>query len=345
MKAVVNYGAGKGSVELQEVEIPKIGPKEVLIEVKAAGVCGSDLHMYHDIQGFEVNRPVTLGHEFSGIIAQVGDEVTQFLPGDRVVSETPSYICETCIYCRTGHYNLCPNRKGFGVLVDGAMAQFVKSREAIIHKIPDNVSFEAAALTEPTCVAYNAVAHHSTIRPGDYVVIFGPGPIGLMCTQVASKLSPGRLVVVGTKRDQNRLEIAKQFGADETIIAEEQDVVAEIMSKGDGFGPDLILDAVGISITLKQSIEVVRPGGQITKIGWGPDPVGFTLDPLIQKAARLQGSFSHNYPMWEKVLLLMGKGEIDPLPMARTYPLNEWKKAFDEMDSLAHAKSIILPNS
>ena len=345
MKAVVNYSSGAGNVEIRDVPIPStLGPHDVLINVKGAGVCGSDLHMYHDIQGFPVIRPVTLGHEYSGVVTAVGSEVTLFKEGDHVVSETPSYVCEKCIYCISGQYNLCPHRKGFGVLVDGAMAEYVKTREAIVHKIPDNVSFEKAALTEPSCVAYNAVAHHSRIRPGDYVVVFGPGPIGLMCTQIAKLFNPGRLTVIGTRKDLSRLEVAKQFGADEVIVAEDGDVVEKILSYGDGFGPDLVLDAVGVSATLKQSIDVVRPAGQITKIGWGPAPIGFSLDPLIQKAARLQGSFSHNYPMWEKVLVMMEKGEINPLPMAKTYLIDEWKLAFDEMDSLAHAKSIILPN-
>jgi L-iditol 2-dehydrogenase len=345
MRAVVNYAAGAGSVEIQDVPIPtQLGPKDIVIKVMAAGVCGSDLHMYHDIQGFPVNRPVTLGHEFSGIVAAVGSAVTLFKEGDRVVSETPAYVCEICLFCKTGQYNLCPNRRGFGVLENGAMAEYVKSREAIVHKIPDHVSFEKAAMTEPTCVAYNAVAYHSRIRPGDHVVVFGPGPIGLMCVQVAKLQSPGQLSIVGTSKDKNRLAIAQQFGADNVIIADEQNVVEEIMSYGDGFGPDLVLDAVGVSITLKQSIDIVRPGGQITKIGWGPAPVGFSLDPLIQKAARLQGSFSHNYPMWEKVLSMMGKGEIDPLPMTKSYEIANWKAAFDEMDSLEHAKSIIIPH-
>lgn len=344
MKAVVNYQAGANQVELRDLPIPSdLGPKEVLIQVKAAGVCGSDLHMYHDTQGFAVKRPVTLGHEFSGIVADVGSGVTLFKKGDRVVSETPSYICETCIYCRTGHYNLCPHRKGFGVLTDGAMAEYVRTREAIVHRVPDHVSFEKASMTEPSCVAYNAVACHSRIRPGDYVVVFGPGTIGLMCVQIAKLFSPGHLTIVGTSKDANRLEIAKQFGADTVIMADRQDVVKEVLSWGDGFGPDLVLDAVGVTATLKQSIDVVRPAGQITKIGWGPEPVGITLDPLIQKAARLQGSFSHNYPMWEKVLLMMEKGEIDPLPMTKTYDIDHWKNAFHDMDSLVHAKSIIIP--
>lgn len=344
MKAVVNYASGSGSVEIQDVPIPsELGPREVLIQVKAAGVCGSDLHMYHDIQGFPVNRPVTLGHEFSGIVAGIGSEVKHVKVGDRVVSETPAYICETCIYCRTGQYNLCPTRRGFGVLENGAMAEYVRTREAIVHLIPDNVSFEQAALTEPSCVAYNAVAHHSHIRPGDYVAVFGPGPIGLLCVQIAKLFSPARLTVIGTEKDANRMEIAKRFGADSVIVAEKQNVVEELLAYGDGFGPDLILDAVGVSASLRQSVDAIRPGGQITKIGWGPAPVGFSLDPLIQKAARLQGSFSHNYPMWEKVLTLMGSGLIDPLPMAKMYGIGDWKQAFDEMDALTHAKSIILP--
>lgn len=344
MKAVVNYESGKQKVEIRDLPVPELGPKDILLKVEAVGVCGSDLHMYHDTQGFDVKRPVTLGHEFAGVIEAVGSHVNQFQVGDRVVSETPAYVCEACIYCKTGNYNLCPNRKGFGVLTDGAMAQFVKTREAIVHHIPDGIPFEKAALTEPTCVAYNAVAHHSHIRPGDEVVIFGPGPIGLMCVQIAKLFSPSKLTVVGLEKDRNRLEIAKQFGADNILIADQQNVVEEILTSGDGFGVDLVLDAVGVSITLKQSIDIVRPMGQITKIGWGPDPIGFSLDPLIQKAAKLQGSFSHTYPMWEKVLLLMEKGEVDPLPMAKLYSMDEWQQAFDEMDSLAHAKSVILPN-
>lgn len=344
MKAIVNFSAGKGNVELQDVPIPKIGPKDILMKVQAVGVCGSDLHMYHDVQGFEVKRPVILGHEFSGIVADVGEDVKTIKIGDRVVSETPSYVCETCIYCRTGEYNLCPDRKGFGVLDDGAMAQYVKTREPIVHRIPSGVSYEKAALTEPACVAYNAVAHHSNIKPGDHVVVFGPGPIGLMCVQIAKLYSPASLTIVGIEADMNRLAIAKNFGADHIINASKQNVIEEIMKLGDGLGPDLVLDAVGNSTTLKQSIEVVRPGGQITKIGWGPEPVGISLDPLIQKAAKLQGSFSHNYPMWEKVLLLMDQGKIDPLSMAKVYPIEEWEKAFKDMDSLAQAKSIILPN-
>ncbi len=331
-------------MELRDVPKPiLLGANDVLVEVQAAGVCGSDLHMYHDIQGFSVRRPVILGHEFSGVVVEVGKNVTSVQVGDPVVSETPAYVCGECIYCRTGQYNLCPNRRGFGVLEDGAMAQYVRTREAIVHKIPAGVSFEKASLTEPCCVAYNAVAHHSHIRPGDYVVVFGPGPIGLLCTQIAKLFHPSRLVVVGTRSDRKRLEIARLFGANEVLVAEEQDVVKEILAYGDGFGPDLVLDAVGISATLKQSIEVVRPAGQITKIGWGPAPVGFSLDPLIQKAARLQGSFSHNYPMWEKVLTLMSVGAIDPMPMARTFSLSQWQSAFEAMDSLELAKSIVLP--
>lgn len=345
MKAVVNYGGGAHQVEIRDVPVPdKLGAHDILIQVQAAGVCGSDLHMYHDTQGFAVKRPVTLGHEFSGVVAKVGSDVTLFKVGDRVVSETPASVCGTCIYCRTGSYNLCPERLGFGVLVDGAMAEYVKTREAIVHRIPDDVSFEQAALTEPCCVAYNAVAHHSHIRPGDDVVVFGPGPIGLLCVQIAKLFHPGRLTVVGTARDIKRLEVAKLFGADQVFVAGQDDVTEAILSYGDGFGPDLILDAVGVSQTLRQSIDIVRPAGQITKIGWGPAPVGFSLDPIIQKAVRLQGSFSHTYPMWEKVLLLMAKGELDPMPMAKTYPIEAWQQAFEEMDSLAHAKSILLPN-
>ncbi|GAA3401088.1 zinc-binding dehydrogenase [Paenibacillus hodogayensis] len=345
MKALVQYEKGSKKVRIEEIPVPnELGPKDILMQVQAVGVCGSDLHIYHGTNGFYVKDRLVLGHEYSGFVVDVGPEVKLFKKGDRIVSETPIYVCDACVYCRSGQFDLCPRRLAFGATADGGMAQYVKTREGICHHVPDSISYEKAALTEPASVAYNAVAHHSRIQPGDHVVVIGPGPIGLMCLQVAKLSSPGHLTIVGTKRDSKRLELARQFGADEVIIVEEEDAVAKVMSVGDGFGADLVVDCVGISATLQQSLEMVRHGGQITKVGWGPAPVGFSLDPLIQKAATLQGSFSHKYYQWENVLKLMDRNQIDPMPMTKVYHMDDWQEAFDEMHALNHAKSVLLPN-
>jgi alcohol dehydrogenase/L-iditol 2-dehydrogenase len=343
MRALVNYERTPYKVEIREKGEPEIGDDDVLLAVKGVGVCGSDLHQWHASHSWAVNYPVTLGHEFGGIVARAGAKVRGFAEGDRVVSETAASICGQCVYCRTGSYNLCPRRLGFGYGLDGAMADYVRVPARCLHAVPDSVPFEDAAMTEPGCVACNAVMELSRIMPGDTAVVLGPGAIGLMVVQMCRLCSPGKLVLVGTSRDEARLEMGRRLGATHTLLADRDDVTASVLALGDGLGAHLVVDCVGISEALKTCMEIVRPAGQITKVGWGRSPVGVSLDPIVQKAVTLQGSFSHNYRTWERVLGLMANGQLDLAPMRRVFPLTEWESAFKTMDSLEIAKSILVP--
>lgn len=343
MRAIVNYEREPFAVELREKPTPEIGDDDVLLAVKGVGVCGSDLHQWHASHSWAVNYPVTLGHEFCGVVAQVGKNVRHYKEGDRVVSETAASICGNCVYCRDGLYNLCPERKGFGYGLDGAMADYVRVPARCLHRIPEGVPFEDAAMTEPGCVACNAVLELSRITPGDTVVVLGPGTIGLMVVQMCHLCGPGQLVLVGTSKDEERLEVGKKLGATRTLMADKEDVVARVKEIGDGFGAHLVVDCVGTSGALKPCLEMVRPAGQITKVGWGKEPVGFSLDPLVQKAVTLQGSFSHTYKTWERVLGLMANKQLNLSPMRRVFPLDDWENAFKTMDSLAIAKSVLAP--
>jgi len=343
MRALVNYEPAPHKVELRERPTPEIGEEEVLLKVSAVGVCGSDLHQWHATQSWPVNYPVTLGHEFGGVVVQTGRKVKGFQGGDRVVSETAASICGECVYCRSGSYNLCPKRLGFGYGMDGAMADYVRVPARCLHHIPDFVPFEDAAMTEPACVACNAVMELSRITPGDTVAVLGPGTIGLMAVQMCKLCGPGKLILVGTSRDTARLEVGRQLGADLTVMADQEDAVARVKACGDGFGAHIVVDCVGLSAALKTCLEMVRPAGQITKVGWGREPLGFSLDPLVQKAVTLQGSFSHTYRTWERVIGLMGNGQLDLAPMRRLFPLDDWENAFRTMDSLAVAKSVLIP--
>ncbi len=343
MRAVVNVERKPYRVEMQERATPEIGPGDVLLRVRGVGVCGSDLHQWHATHSWSVNYPVVLGHEFGGDVAAVGRDVKGFREGDRVVSETAASICGHCVYCRSGQYNLCPERLGFGYGLDGAMAEYVRAPARCLHRVPEGVPFEDAAMTEPGCVAANAVLELSRVQPGDFVVVLGPGPIGLMALQMARLGSPGALWMVGTRRDAARLEVARELGATRTLLVEEEDVAAAVKEQGDGFGAHLVVDCVGTSVALKQALEVVRPMGQITKVGWGPEPLGFSLDPLVAKAARLQGSFSHTWKTWERVLGLLASGKVRADPNRRVFPLDRWEEAFRTMDSLAVAKSVLVP--
>lgn len=342
MKAVVKYGRQDRNVDVREVPEPTMGPDQVLIQVKATGVCGSDVHMWREHQSWAVKLPLVLGHEFCGVIADVGANVSGFKVGQRVACETAAQVCGSCVYCLSGNYNLCPNRLGYGALADGSMTSYVAARPQILHHVPDNVPFEHAALTEPICVAYNALVEKTTMKPGDLVVIQGPGPIGIMALQIVRLRGAGTIVVLGTDADEKRMEVAAELGAHYTVNVQREDAGPLLKSLGDGFGADLVVDCTGVSKALKQSMDLVRPNGRITKIGWGPQPLDFSLDPLVGKAVTLQGSFSHTYPTWERVLTLLSTGQVNLGPViGGVYGLDEWEEAFHKMEVGQNVKSVL----
>jgi L-iditol 2-dehydrogenase len=336
--AVVNFAPEKGSVELRDISLPAIGEDDVLLEVANVGVCGSDLHQWTSDHSWPVNYPVVLGHEFGGHIAAIGRRVSDWKEGDRVVSETAAIINPASPLSRTGLYNLDPDRKGFGYGVDGAMTKYVRVPARCLHRIPDNLPFEQACLAEPCCVAYNAAVGNSRIRPGDRVIVLGPGTIGILCAAMA-RLCGAEVAIVGLEADRHRLNIAKQYGC-EAIVGD----ATEWAKRRDGLGADLIIDAAGSSITLKIALQLVKPNGHITKVGWGPQPLGFSLDPLVQKNVTLQGSFSHNWPIWERVIALLGSGMLDVTPIiGGVWPITEWHTAFEKMHTGEVVKSVLKP--
>ena len=346
MDALIKFGRDDKQVELRGIaQPPDPGPQQVIVEVSAAGVCGSDLHMWREHHSWEIKLPLVLGHEFCGAVAAVGPDVTDFKIGDRVAVETAAKICGSCIFCHSGDYNQCPGRLGYGALHDGAFTQYVTARQQILHHIPDSVPDEYAALTEPICVAYHALVEKTArVRPGDTVVIQGPGPIGMMALLVAKLRGSAEIIMLGTSRDEKRLPIAEQLGATAALNIDEEDPLALLHELGDGYGADLIVDCTGVSIALKSALDMVRPNGIITKIGWGPQALGFTLDPLVQKAVTLQGTFSHLYSTWERALGLLASGQIDLSPIVGgLYPLAEWETAFEEMQAGNNVKSVLLP--
>jgi L-iditol 2-dehydrogenase len=336
--AVVNFAATPHSVELREVERPTPSADDVVLAVEAVGVCGSDLHQWTGSHSWKVNYPVVLGHEFGGRIAAVGANVRGWAEGDRAVSETAAVIDANNPMSRAGLYNLDPTRRGFGYGVDGAMTRFVRVPARCLHRVPEKLPMEIAALTEPCCVAYNAVIHNAKVRPGDRVLVLGPGPIGILCAAMA-RLGGAEVALVGLERDRGRLEVAKSYGC-EVIVG---DATAWANAR-DGLGVDGVIDAAGASAALKTALDLVRPNGWISKVGWGPQPLGFSLDPLVQKNLTLQGSFSHNWPIWERVLALLASGRLDVKPiLGGVWALESWHEAFEKMHSGQIVKAVLKP--
>jgi alcohol dehydrogenase/L-iditol 2-dehydrogenase len=336
--ALVNYAPEPLSVELREVPEPRIAPDEVLLEVQAVGVCGSDLHMWQGSASWPMNYPVVLGHEFCGVIQDVGDQVTGWSVGDRAVSETAAVVDPNSPLTRQGLYNLDPGRRGYGAVIDGAMRSYAPVPQRILHRLPDQVPFEHGALTEPCCVAYNAVVNNGRARPGDRVLVVGPGPIGILSGMMA-KLSGAEVAVVGLPSDGKRLEVVRAVGCTALTGG-----ALEWAMERDGLGCDGVVDAAGASAALQLAIDAVRPSGWISKVGWGPQPLNFSLDAAVQKNVTIQGSFSHNWPIWERIIAMMTSGQLDVSPLiGGTWRLDQWKVAFETMHSCEIAKAVLVP--
>ena len=344
MKAVVKYADRDGATEPRDVPLPQPGPGDALVEVAYVGVCGTDPHMHHNLVKFDFNFPFIMGHEFAGTIVELGKDVEGWRVGQRVTAETHADYCGQCVLCRTNFYQCCRRRKGFGFHVDGAFTKYVRVPSRILHRVPEGVSLRAAALTEPLCVAYQAVVKNSRVEPGDVVAVIGPGPIGLLCMKMAAMRGASEIIAVGTEGDDARLRLALECGATVAVNSADEDPLKTITARGDGYGANLVIDTAGASATLKLSLDAVRPGGQITKIGWGPGPVGFSLDPLIAKSATLKGSFSHTWDVWEDCLTLVRKGQVDLEKLiSHVLPLDQWEESFRLIDAKEGVKVVLTP--
>jgi L-iditol 2-dehydrogenase len=346
--AVVQYALAPMAVELRETPIPEIGDDDVLLQVGAVSVCGSDVHQAHNTHSWAVNIPVVLGHEFGGTVARTGRGVRGFREGDRVVSETAADICGQCLACRTARYNLCRARKGFGYGLDGAMAHWVRVPSRCLHRIPASLPFDIACLTEPHAVAYQAMCVNSSIHPGEAVVVMGPGPIGLLCTRMAALSGADPLIVVGLPEDNCRLEVARALGATHTVVrpTAQGDRLMEMVRDTVGGGADLVCDATGASQPLEAALQLLRPGGQVTKVGWSPENLAIDMNPLVLGNFRIQGSFSHNYPVWERVIHLLDRGLTMPEKIVGLRaPLERWREAFDAMYERRVIKSVLMPKN
>ena len=258
---------------------------------------------------------------------------------DDVRLEVAAVIDPNSPMSRQGLYNLDPSRKGFGNGVDGAMTRQVSVPTRCLHRVPEGLGFEKAALTEPCCVAYNAVVNNGEVQPGDRIVVLGPGPIGILCAAMA-RLQGAEVAVVGLERDSDRLKVAEQYGCT-ALVGDAERWVAR---QRDGMGADGVIDASGVTATLKVALELVRPAGWISKVGWGPQTPDFSLDPLVQKNVTLRGSFSYNWPIWERVLDLLATGRLDVEPIVGgTWPLDDWHDAFETMHSGRIVKALLKP--
>ncbi|WP_062512761.1 zinc-binding dehydrogenase [Halobacillus sp. KGW1] len=341
MKALVKTELGHGHLLVQDKQEPSVGPAQVKIEVKYTGICGSDIHTYEG--HYKVGVPVTLGHEFSGVVVDVGDGVTSFQEGDRVTSETTFYICGECKYCRSGDYNLCNHRKGLGTQQDGGFAKYLIAREESVHHLPDHVDFRSGAMTEPLACTYHAVAK-TEITKGDVVVVIGPGPIGLFTAQVAK--SRGAVVIAaGLSHDKIRLDKAQELGIDYSINIQESNLKELVEDLTGGYGADVVYECSGAVPAANMALDLLKKKGQYGQIGIFAKPeIPFNLEKIIQKEIRVVGSRSQKSADWEPSLELMNSGSVNAQSLVtHEFPITEWDQAYDVIKKGEAIKVLLTP--
>lgn len=346
MKALVKTAKGKGLIEVREAAIPKIDDNEVLIEVKAAGICGTDIHIYHD--EFPYWPPVILGHEFSGVIAEKGKNVTNWDVGDRVVGEPHTKACGTCWLCRTGNRQICPEKRSPGWGIDGCFARFMRYPEpALLHRIPDSLSFEEAALVEPTANVVYDVLERGGIRPVDFVVVIGPGPIGLLAAMAAKAGGASKVAITGTDFDADqRLPLARKMKAiDYVINVNRENPEAIIMEHTNGRGADLIVEASGAAPGIASAFKLVRKLGRISAIGLtGKEKIEFPYDAGMFKSVDFTFNLSTSYTSWDKAIELIASGKIDAASLiTHKGGLDEWQGFFTDLENKKGIKGLFIP--
>jgi len=299
-----------GDIRLEEVPIPALdGDDQVLMQIKAVGICGSDLHYYQQGRvGIRVVRePLILGHEAAGEVIEVGEQVTQFQPGDRVVIE-PGRTCGKCEFCKSGRYNLCPEVVFLGTPpVHGAFREYLTWPADFLFKLPDQMSYEEGAMMEPLAVGIHAV-RLSSITLGDSVAVLGAGPIGLVSLQAA--VAAGATLTIATDPIPSRLQMAQQLGATHTLDAS-NDVVGAVMELTEGRGVDVVIECVGLAATICQAISMVRRGGHIQAVGMAQDIIDqFPLFDIVNGEISISGSFryANHYP---SAIVAVRDGKID----------------------------------
>lgn len=305
-------------LEIVDMAIPEFGPSDLLVEVKACGICGSDIHGWDGSTGRR-QPPLVMGHEAAGVVAKVGAEVRGFSPGDRITFDS-TVSCGRCGYCRRGSINLCENRQVLGVSCDefrrnGAFAEYVVVPQNICYSLPAGLPFEHAALIEAVSIAVHA-ANRTPVKLGDTAVVVGSGMIGLLAVQ-AIRLA-GCSTVIAVDLEDSKLEIAKSLGADIGLNPKSCDVVAEVKKLTTGRGADIALEVVGATPTVQTAIDCTRKGGSITLVGNLAPKVELPLQAVVTRELSIYGSCASNGEYPECIdYLSRGDIKVEPLITAK----------------------------
>lgn len=342
MKALVKTASGPGNVQLLDVPEPECGPGFVKIEVAACGICGTDLHVFHD--RFRNFPPVILGHEFAGPAVEIGANVKNIERGRRFcVLGASTVTCGRCVYCRAGEFMFCTERRGMGHGVNGAFTRYVVARPDQLFALPDSMPTEEGALVEPFAAAVHAVAEIARVRSGDVALVSGPGPIGLLCAKllVASGV---KTIVAGAASDGDRLALAMQMGAAVVTDVTREDLPALIREHTDGYGVDIAFECAGAAGSAANCLRSVRPLGQYIQVGHFGRDITVPYDLVAFRQIQVSGSVGYTAGTWHRSLQILGQGRVKLGDLiTHRLPLDRWEEGFALSENKAAGKVLLLP--
>lgn len=352
MKALARYGKEFGGYRMIDVPKPVAGEEDIVIEVKAAAICGADMKHFKVDNGSDEFNSVR-GHEFAGEIVEVGSKVKDWKVGQRIVSDNSGHVCGVCPACEQGDFLCCAEKVNLGldnnpwgggfskyVLIPGEILRIHKSA---IWEIPENVKYEEAAVLDPICNAYNAIAQQSSFLPGQDVVVIGTGPLGLFSIQIARIMGAVNIVAVGLEEDtKTRFDVAKELGATHVVNGSKEDVVARCQEICGVDNLGLVVECSGANIALKQAIEMLRPNGEVVRVGMGFKPLEFSINDITSWNKSIIGHMAYDSTSWRNSIRLLAKGDIMVQPMiTHRIGLSQWEEGFEAMASKEAIKVIM----
>ena len=343
MKALVKYASGNGNVDIRDVEEPRCGDHEVKLEIAYCGICGTDLHVFHDT--FRNYPPVILGHEFSGRVVEVGKLSGSCARlGDIVAGLGATAVrCGCCAYCLSGNFIFCPKRRGMGHGTDGAFTRYVVMRPDQLYPVPPGLTPEEAALCEPFAAVVHAVTEISPVRIGQRALVSGPGPIGLLCLKllVAQGVST---IVAGTADDVARLAAAKRFGATALVNTDEQNLSNAVADFAGCFGVDAAFECAGHPDSIRGCLQALRPMGHHTQVGVCGQNVQLPVDLIFSKQLTMAGSICYTEATWDRMMQILAVSDIRLGDLvSNKLPISEWRTAFNLCRSRKALKVLMSP--
>ena len=342
MEALIKYDKGPGHVELRDTEEPAPAANQVLLEIAHCGICGTDLHVYHDT--FRNYPPVILGHEFSGRVVEIGPEVKDVQLNDKFsVLGAIAIQCGRCEYCERGEFMFCPNRRGMGHGVNGAFTKYAAVRPDQLFAIPEGVSMEYGALVEPLAVAVHVVEEIASFRLGDVVLLSGPGPIGLLCLKML--LAHGlKVIVAGTRDDGLRLDMARQYGAAGTVVGDQENLAEVVAAETDGAGVALAIEAAGAEGSVRNCMQSLRPLGHYVQVGHFGRDLTLPWDLVAFRQLQIHGSVGYTKETWRRTMQILGQQTLNlSNVITHRFPLSDWRQGFDLMEEKLAVKVLLSP--